>query len=217
MSSTVVHISFAIIIACSIIPIDKFSYKSLLLVVVPVAMLDLDALVFFIQEGLHRALLHNLIIPTIILFLILYDTIIRKESYIKNYYDEETVIIVSIASYIAVVFAGIGIDFAANGVNLFWPIHDQFYTLEGQFVISSEEGIIQTFTDTFFESVNQGNAKTTDNHVYSTPVNPAPNQPNESSPLILHIAYTGYQIVIIITSIICLASKIIYKYLTDCY
>lgn len=208
MASTVIHVSFAVIIACSLIPLEKFSYKSLIIVILPVALLDIDALAFVIKEGLHRSLLHNIIIPTVIIVLIYYDLSISDESYIGNYYDKEYVMIISFTSYIAVIFAGIAIDFASNGVNLFWPLYDHFYTLDGQFVFSSEEGVIQTFTDTFFNSNKQ--VRTTDNHVYKTPINPAPKS-DETSPTIIHIAYTGWQVVIILTSITILSLKSVIK------
>lgn len=207
MASTVVHISFAIIIACALIPIDKFSYKSLLLVILPVAFLDIDAMAFIIKEGMHRTLLHNIIIPSIFIIGIYYDIFIREKSFIEKYYAKKYVLIISTTSYIAVIFSGIGLDFASNGVNLFWPIYDRFYTLDGQFVLSSKDGLIQTFTDTFFENKN---IKTTENHIYSTPVNPNP-ESNDKSPLILHIAYTGWQIIIILTSIVLASIKSIYK------
>lgn len=66
MVSTVVHISVGLIIACAILPSRNFTFRSLALVGVIVALLDADAFLFFISDGLHRTVLHNLIFTTII-------------------------------------------------------------------------------------------------------------------------------------------------------
>jgi len=43
--------------------------------------------------------------------------------------------------------AGTGLDFVDHGVNLLWPVVDQFYTLDGKVVLSDQRGIVQTFVD----------------------------------------------------------------------
>lgn len=209
MPSTVIHLSLAFIIACVLIPNDRFTVRSLLVVSIPVIFLDTDAFFYVVEEGLHRALFHNIIIPTVIVLIFFYDMFIRDESYIGERFNNTTATILIATSYTAVVIAGLSLDFADTGINLFWPIHDQFYTLEGKFVLSSEDGIVQTFSE--FSSGES--ASTTDSVVYNTPINPS--SPSESD-RVYPIAYKSWQLVLMIASVVLVPMKIIQaKYLTD--
>lgn len=209
MPSTVIHLSLAFIIACTLIPNNMFTVKSLLIVSAPVIFLDIDAFFYVVEEGLHRTLFHNVVLPTVIVLIFFYDIFIRDESYTKKRFDKTTATILIATSYTAVVIAGLGLDFADTGVNLFWPIHDQFYTLEGKFVLSSEKGIVETFS----EFGDEESASTTDNVVYNTPINPS--SPSESE-RVYPIAYKPWQLVLIIASIVLVPIKIIQaKYLPN--
>lgn len=209
MPSMIVHISLAAVIACALIPIDKFSFRSLIIVILSVAIIDSDAFAFVIKEGLHRALFHNLILPTFLLLTVLYVLHIDSRKVIVENFDTAHVTFLCVTTYIAVIFAGIGLDFADTGVNLFWPFHDHFYTLDGRFIVSSEEGVVQTFVNSPFEILSDGSSgtpKDTDNFVYNTPVNP---NSGGSSERIFPIAYKGWQVIIILTSIVTVSAKII--------
>lgn len=206
MPSTVVHVSFALIIACALIPNNRFTIKSLLIVALPVMFLDSDAFFYIVEEGLHRALFHNIIIPSVIVAILLYDISIRDESYIGRKFNSSHAMSLIITSYTAVVIAGLGLDFADTGVNLFWPIHDQFYTLEGKFILSSENGIVQTFSEFGTEK------DTTDSVVYNTPINPSSSGENSGT---YPIAYKAWQLILIITSGILVSIKMVRaKYLS---
>lgn len=210
MVSTVVHVSVAVLICCALLPDDVFSLKSLMIAVTPVALLDVDAFFFIISEGLHRALFHNILIPTIVIALIIYDTVVRESSYISRFVDPRYASSIAIASYVSIIFAGIGLDFSDTGVNIFWPLYDQFYTLEGKLIISSDDGLVQTFIEEPFKDVFEktNNTKTTDNFVYRTPANPNPGS-SEPAERIFPIAYKGWRLVLIGLSIVVVPIKIL--------
>jgi len=43
--------------------------------------------------------------------------------------------------------SAIGLDLFTGGVNAFWPVHDQFYAVDGKIELSDHRGIVQTFLD----------------------------------------------------------------------
>jgi len=208
MVSTIVHVSVGVIISCALLPSDKISLKSIGIVGLSVALLDFDAFLFSSTE-LHRAVLHNVIFPSFIISIIAFDILYRDNSYIGKFFETDWVIVISFVSYISVIFAGIGLDYSDSGVNLLWPIHDQFYTLDGKFIYSSEKGIVQTFFESP-ETVTSDNPKdTTETVDFKTPVDP----PKESSTeRVFPIAKSGWQLVIIGTSVITVFSRIGVEY-----
>lgn len=212
MVSTVVHVSVAILICCALLPDDVFSLKSLLIAVTPVALLDVDAFFFVVSEGLHRSLFHNILLPTVVIIIILYDSLLREDSYISKFLNPSHVATVAAVSYISVMFAGIGLDFSDTGVNIFWPLHDQFYTLEGKLVISSSDGLVQTFVEepvkNVFERTND--TRTTESFVYRTPANPNPGSPDPAE-RIFPIARDGWRIVLIGISIVVVPVKLLIR------
>ncbi|GAA0283085.1 hypothetical protein [Halobacterium noricense] len=54
---------------------------------------------------------------------------------------------VAVVGVVALLFGGILPDLMTSGVNLFFPLHDRFYTFAGSLELSSTEGVVQTFVD----------------------------------------------------------------------
>ena len=76
------------------------------------------------------------------------------------------------------VFAHIALDWThLDGINLLWPLVDQFVALDGELYISSE-GLVQTFVDISLDPaasqqvVDAGQGGTTQSVHVSTPVQP---------------------------------------------
>jgi inner membrane protein len=208
MVSTVIHVSVALIIGCALLPSRNFSYKSLGIVGLSVALLDADAFLFFIADGLHRTVFHNIVFPTIILFLILTDTLYRENSFLSDYIRKDVLVPLSVVCYIAVLCAGIGLDYSDNGANLLWPLHDQFYSLSDKFVISSESGIVQTFINSPSKIVAENPERTVGTTSFTTPASQAS---ESSNPIEFGIVYSGWGLIMIITSLITVAVRSLFE------
>ena len=122
---------------------DRWSVGFVMLVIL---VIDLDSFVDLIAPYGHRVVLHNLVVPFVAAALVLADTRLREESYILDRWGRRGYRIawVTILCYVV---AGVLLDFTDGVLNILWPIHDQFYTLEGQIELSDQRGIVQTFVE----------------------------------------------------------------------
>ena len=143
MPSTVVHLAVAGMIAAALLG-EHFDRKSLAVVLIVVAFPDLDSFIIGIDAG-HRTVLHNVWIP-VVGAVLLWADLRREESVVRGRWGAWGVRVawVSIFCYLV---AHLALDLADGSVNLFWPVYDQFYTLDGEIELSSERGLVQTFTD----------------------------------------------------------------------
>ncbi|MGA9401337.1 hypothetical protein [Haladaptatus sp.] len=105
-------------------------------------------------QGGHRAILHTLLLPTAIGIVLLADLVGKNR--IKQRWGPYGVRVAWVA-LVAYVGAGIGLDLFTNGVNVFYPIHDQFYSVSGKLSSSNKHEII----DTFLQPETHGTTHTT--------------------------------------------------------
>ncbi|QSG10143.1 metal-dependent hydrolase [Halapricum desulfuricans] len=145
MVSTVVHAALAGLIAAALLR-GAFGVRSLAVVVSAVIVVDLDVFIGLWVVGAHRAAFHTLLFPFLLAGLLGYETRLRDRSWLRDRFGTRGVRTGWVA-IVAVVFAGIGPDLFTNGVNLLYPLHDQFYQLTGHVRLSTEEGLVQTFVD----------------------------------------------------------------------
>ncbi|WP_435154779.1 metal-dependent hydrolase [Haladaptatus sp. DFWS20] len=143
MPSTVVHVAVAGLLATSLLS-DHFDGRAAVVVMAAAALPDLDTLVGLWVPGGHRAVLHTLLIPMGIGALLLADR--ANGNWIRRRWGESGVRIAWV-SLISLLVAGIGLDLFTNGVNAFYPLHDQFYSVSGKLQFSNEEGFVQTFIE----------------------------------------------------------------------
>ena len=145
MPSTIVHLAFAGLIAAALLG-EAFDRKSVLIVMAVVAFPDLDSFIDLFAPYGHRVVFHNIWIPMLAGFVVFLDVYVREESYILDRWGEwgYRVAWVSIFCYLV---AHVLLDMADGSVNLFWPVHDQFYTLSGEIELSNQHGIVQTFIE----------------------------------------------------------------------
>ena len=144
MPSTVVHMAFGGVIAAALLG-AMFDRRALAVVLVAMALPDLDSFVLFSDAG-HRTVLHNLWVAAVPAALLLVDLRVREESLVRGRWGARGVRIawVTVVCYLV---AHLALDVADGYVNLLWPLHDQFYTLDGSIELSSERGIVNTFSD----------------------------------------------------------------------
>lgn len=148
MPSTLVHLAVAGMIAAVLLG-DAFDRRSLLIVLVVTAIPDLDSFIALYSTAGHRAVLHNVWIPLVSAAILWFDVHVRDSSFVVERWGEWGVRVawVSIFCYL---FAHVLLDLTDGVANLFWPIHDQFYTMRGEIELSNQRGIVQTFTEEGF-------------------------------------------------------------------
>jgi len=111
-------------------------------------------------------------------------------------------------------FAHLGLDWAhLSGINIVWPLVDQFVTLEGELYLSSTEGVVQTFVDiaidpeTGQQTVDAGQGGTTANTHVSTPVQPSKEPQPGPVDRRFPIAVGGWQLYFLLTGAFALLGR----------
>ena len=172
MPSTLVHVAFAGLIAAALLGAD-FDRRSVAVVLLAGALPDLDAFAGLVLSlpGVHRALLHTLVLPAAAAGVLAYDAHARSESGLRARYGDRGVRVAWVA-LAAFVFGGVLPDLFTNGVNVFYPLHDAFYSVNGRLVFSTRRGVVQTFVETASDPGRRRH--TTRTLHYVTGVDPSP-------------------------------------------
>lgn len=145
MPSTLVHAALAGLVGTALLT-DYFDGKSILLVMLATVAIDLDVFVGMVFPGTHRAAFHTLLLPLVAGLLLAYDLRYREESFLRKRWGNRGVRVAWVG-VVAVTAAGIGPDLFFNGVNVLYPLHDQFYDLSGKVIYSTEHGFAQTLVN----------------------------------------------------------------------
>ena len=145
MPSTIVHVAVAGLIGAALLG-EAFDRRALLVLAVVVAIPDLDSFIALVSTAGHRTSLHNLSIPVLAGLLWWIDVHVREESLLRSRWGAWGVRV----AWVAICCYGLGhvlLDLTDGVANLFWPLHDQFYTLRGEMELSNQRGLVQTFRD----------------------------------------------------------------------
>jgi hypothetical protein len=145
MPSTLVHVALAGLVACALLR-ESFSARALAVVCGAVVFIDLDVFVGWFVLGAHRAAFHTLLVPAVLGVALSYDVWVADQSRLVERFGTDAPRVGGV-TLTAVVVAGILPDLVTNGVNVLWPIHDQFYAVDGQAKFSDRRGLIQTFVE----------------------------------------------------------------------
>lgn len=191
MPGTQVHLALAGMLAAALLG-TAFDRKSVLVVLGATAFPDLDAFVSFVFAGGHRTVLHTFFIPFGIGLVLWLDTSVRSESFIRERWGHWGVRVawVAVLSYAV---AGIGADFVSSGVNPLYPLHDQFYILDGKLQFTDQRGIVQTFVD-----LSGGGAGSSEEVTVGTGVNPDPRGTETNPERIFPVANSGWQLLVLV-------------------
>ncbi|ELY57433.1 metal-dependent hydrolase [Natronolimnohabitans innermongolicus] len=202
MPSVLVHVAFAGLLGTALLG-ERFDGRAIAIVMVASASIDLDTLVGLVFPGAHRALFHNIwivLIPAVILY---WDVTRRETSFVLERWGPYGYRVAWV-TLVTVLFAHILLDAFYSGVNILWPLHDQFYDLSGKLVLSTERGIVQTFVEfdaasgTLDESTVRGSTEET---YYSTGFNPTPGESSSGAERTFPVAETGEQLVLVVASL----------------
>lgn len=216
MPSTLVHLALGGVIAAALLG-SAFDRRSLLVVLAVVAAPDLDSFIALVSVAGHRTVLHNYVIPAVVAGALLVDLRVRERSFVRERWGDRGVRIAWV-SLVALVFAGIGLDFVDHGVNPLWPLHDQFYVLDGKFELSDQRGIVQTFVDLDPKTGHVGpRSRGTSQQVnISTGIDPNPGgvgggpdpdtveDPERLFPIVRH----GWQLAVLVTGTVVTAARL---------
>lgn len=209
MPSTVVHVALAGLVACALLG-RAFSGRALLAVLGLTVLVDLDVFLGFVIVGAHRAAFHSLLFPAVIAAVLVYDRSRGDGSRLRSWFGA-TAHRVGAVAVVAVVFGAIGPDLVTNGVNPFWPLHDQFYALTGEVYLSDQQGLVQTFVEFGreepAESVARGSTRETQYHT-GVDTNPDRSGEAEVQERVFPLADNGEQLLLVATGAFVMTSRL---------
>lgn len=200
MPSTIVHLALAGLLCAALLG-RAFDRKAVGLVLVLVALPDLDSFVPLVVGFGHRAVFHNLTIPLVASVLVLSDVYLREESYLLGRWGRwgYRVAWVAILCYAV---AGVLLDLTDGVINPLWPFYDQFFTLSGKIELSDQRGIVQTFIETGEEGgpPTPDAVGSTDEVEITTGVDPGePETPDKEPERIFPVIGAAWELVVFLT------------------
>jgi hypothetical protein len=208
-----VHLAFAGLLASALLG-AAFDRRALAVVLVVVAFPDLDSFIAIFVAAEHRAILHNIWIPLLMAGMLWYDTAIRSNSTLSERYGAWAVR-VGWVSIVCLVFAGLALDIVNGIMNPLWPVHDQFYHIDGKLELSDQRGIIQTFIETGNDGGDGGVSIPAPESVGSseevnvtTGVDPAPAEGNEDPERIFPLFRAGWELMLFVVGTTVTAARL---------
>ncbi|WP_336359796.1 metal-dependent hydrolase [Haladaptatus sp. ZSTT2] len=206
MPSTVVHVALAGLLAAGLLG-DAFDKRSLAIVLGVTIIPDLDVFAGFFIAGGHRSVLHTLLIP-LLAAVVVYADSHREPSWLRERWGTRGLRIAWV-SIVAFAIAGIGLDLFTAGANVFYPIHDQFYRVSGELLYSTNRGIVQTFVDfSTGSSPNLGAIGSSQEVHINSGIDPNPGREPPEVDRIFPVAQSGWQLLLIVTSLIVLWGRL---------
>ena len=144
MPPTLVNIAVGILLGVALLG-AAFDRRAITVVAFAAAVPDLDAIVGALGIGGANATLHSVFVPLGAAALLYYDTAVRDQSWLGDRYGWYGVRVawVAIAAYAV---AGIGPDaFSPESAAFLYPLSDRYYAVTGGFLLSTQNGIVQTY------------------------------------------------------------------------
>lgn len=192
MPSTLFHAAVGGLLAAALLS-DEFDRRALAVVAVAIAIPELDTFLGLWIQGAHRAYLNNVFVVLAAAILVHYDLSVRRRSWLRTNVGPDAGRIAWVGVLVLAV-AGIGIDLFYNGVNLFFPVVDQFYSFSGEVLLSDQRGVVQTMVD-----VEQSARGTTETVHYRTGVDPTAGPDPEDVERVFPLAGSGIQFLLTVT------------------
>lgn len=213
MPSSVVHIAFAFLLAVGLLG-AYYDRRALLIVVAVMLVPEADTLMGWFMDGAHRTVLHNMVFAAIGTVVLYWDTHYREESWVREKWGDYGAR-VAWAAMFAHVFAHLLLDYAhLEGINFLWPLHDQFFRIEGEAYLSTAEGFVQTFVEiaedpeTGEQTVDVGGGGGREEEHVANPAqpdrDPDPDQPVDRR---FPIAVQGWQLYLVVTGLFAVVAK----------
>ncbi|WP_255192552.1 metal-dependent hydrolase [Natronobeatus ordinarius] len=213
MPSTVVHAGLALLLAAGLLK-GAYDRRALAVLLVIVVAPEADTIAGLWMPGAHRALLHNLTIPIVVGIALYWDTRYREESWIRARWGPWGVRVAWVALFVHV-FAHMLLDYAhLEGINVFFPVVDRFFRLEGELFYSTADGVVQTFVEiqrdpeTGAVATDAGETGTTADVHVANPVEPTADPvPDEPTDRRFPIAANGWELYMILSGLFVLVAR----------
>lgn len=208
MAGTVVHLAFSGMIAAGFLG-AAYDRRSLLVVLGVTALPDLDSFIALVSVAGHRTVLHTFVVPITAALVLLADTKLRDRSLLRRRWGAWGVRVAWV-SILAYAVSAIGLDMVRAGVNAFWPVHDQFYVLDGKIELSDQQGVIQTFFELGGEdgSVPSPESVGSSQEInYSTGVDPDPSGEVADPERIFPVVRAGWELVLLLVGTVVTAVR----------
>lgn len=208
MAPTLVDAAVGALLAAALLG-SAFDRRSLLVVVGAAVLPSFDAAFGLVAGSATNAALHNLWVPAIAAGLLYWDATVRADSLLRERYGWRGVRVAWVA-IAAFVVAGIGLAVSTDaGANLLYPVHDRFYALSGELVLSSRDGLEQTYVTVGDGSLlSVGSPGTTATHHVPSWIDPTPAtglQLDAERRLVL--VESGWQAVLVLAAAIVTAAR----------
>lgn len=200
MAPTLVNIAVGVLIGIALLG-AAFDRRSLTIVALAAGLPDLDAVLSLVAGGSTNAAFHTVFIPAFAAGLLYYDTTYRERSWLRSRYGWYGIRVawVAIASYAV---AGIGLDlFNVESVALLYPLSGRYYAIVGKFVLSTHEGIVQTYIQFGDGWLSVASPGTTDTYHVESWIAPGDEERR------LHIVESGWQVVVVLTAAAAVPAK----------
>ncbi len=213
MPSTVVHAGFALLLAAGLLK-GAYDRPALAVVLVVIVLPEVDTLLGPVMPGAHRTVGHNFVLPAAAAILLYYDTRLRDVSVVRDRFDDRGVRVAWTALFVHF-FAHVFLDWAhLEGVNALWPIHDEFFRLEGEILLSTADGFVQTFVefdvdpDTGDRRVDAGGTGTTETVHVVNPVEPGtPDVADQPVDRRFPIAQRGWRLYLVLIGVFAVVAR----------
>jgi len=217
MPSTIVHMAFAGLLAAALLG-SAFDRRSLAVVLLVTAFPDLDAFVALYTTVGHRAALHNVWIPLLWTGLLWADLNLRDRSFVRDRWGDWGVRVIWVSA-LCYVFASLAPDIVNGVLNPLWPVHDQFYHIDGKLELSDQRGIVQTFVNTGGDGGTgipaPESVGSTDEVDLSTGVNPDPDGTEEDPERLFPVFRAGWELMLFVVGTAVTAGRFALEGRTD--
>jgi len=199
MPPTLVTVAVGVLLGVALLG-AAFDRRSLALVAVVAAVPDLDAVLSLFVRGATNAALHNVFVPLAAAVALYADTR-REESWLRARHGWYGVRVAWVAVAVYAV-AGVGMDlFNVESAAVFYPVSNRYLSVVGKLVLSTQEGVVQTYVelgDGWLAAVSQG---TTESRHIPTWVNPTPGTSNPpGADRTVRLVDSGWQLVVVATA-----------------
>lgn len=214
MPATTVHLGFGLLVVAALLPSDRFDRKLLAVFAAVLIFPDLDSIPGWWLPGAHRAMFHTLILIGIVAAVLVYDTRYREDSWLRAR-GGQWAVRVAWALLGTHLLAHLFLDWAhLEGINLLYPVADQFYTLDGEVAYSTADGWIQSFVEIGGDeesggrTIDVGQQGSTDDVHVPTPTDPeAGGGADQDAERIVPFAVRGWQLYLILIGLFTVGAR----------
>ncbi|MFD1640606.1 metal-dependent hydrolase [Halohasta litorea] len=178
-----------------------FDRRSLAVVALAAGLPDADAILAVLGVGAANASLHSAFVAVGAAGLLYYETERRERSWLRaqsGWYGVR-VAWVAVAAYAV---AGIGLDlFSTDAVALLYPLSDRYYAVVGKLVVSTQEGLVQTYVDIGEGWLGLASPGTVESHTVGSWWTPAGEERR------LRLIESGWQAIVVLTAAAAIPAK----------